>query len=286
MKHSFLKGNYSKGFLFTIAVILFASTLTIYSQGYANVNFSAERSILSSAKPINVLLLNDDLAFDVLSLLRMRVDVNKSYPNEVLLSGDFLSSRDISAEFSDYSSFLSNTFFSRALGSESVDLSGLEGGKGELYFGNAVQLDYNYSNNLFLFPTSGSVDKIDINLTFPGVVSSVVWSSSAGVVPLTINYQDDLNRFAISTYISRSSLSSLKINTADGNMWVYLGSVTRNGYTKSSAVAIVPQQNQKLRYSMRTKYSSDAMLLPLKANAILSVNRDNVDSNAFLTIER
>ncbi len=286
MKHSLLKSSYSKGFLFTIAVILFASTLTIYAQSYANVNFSAERSIISSARPVNVLLLNDDLAFDVLSLLRMSVDVNKSYPDEAQISGDFLSSRDISGEFTDYASFLSATFFSRSLGSEVIDLSAFEDGKAELLFGDFAQLDYNYSNNLFLFPLSGSLDRIDINLMIPGEVSSVVWSPSGGAIPVYINYQGDAGRESISGLISGTDISSLKINTVDGNTWVYLGLVTLNGYAKSSSIAIVPQENQKLRYSVRARYSSGSVLLPLKANAILRVNRDSVDSNAFLTIER
>jgi len=286
MSYNYNKPGFSRGFLFTIAVILFASTLVIFAQSYANVNFSEERSVILAAKPANVLLLGDDLAFDVLSLLRMNIDVNKSYPNEVQFSGDFLSSRDISAEFSNYSTFLSTIFFSRSLGSESLDLSNMEGSKGELFFGNSVQLDYNYSNNIFLFPYSTSLQLLDINLTLPGTVSSISWSPSVGVVPITINYQDDYNRYSVSSSISRSALSSLQINYADANVFVYLGGVTLNGYTKNSAMAIVPWQGEKIRYSVKAKYSSEEVLLPVKANALLSINRDSVDSNTFIILQR
>jgi len=285
---NFLKSHpvSSKGFLFTIAVILFASTLTIYAQSYSSVNFAAERSIISSAKPLNVLLLNDDLAFDVLKLFRLSIDVNNSSPNDVLIFGDFLSSRDVSTEFSNYSSFLTSTFFSRSHGTESLNVGALTDGKGELLFGGSAQLDYNYGNNLFLFPTTGTLESIDLNINSPDDLSSIVWSPSAGGVELLINYLDDSNRFTISSSIAPDALSSLKILYADGNTWIYLGESTLNGYTKSSSVALVPKAGQKMRFSMRAKYSAGSVLLPVKANSVLSVRGDSVDSNSFLTIER
>ena len=277
----------AKGFLFTISVILFASTLVFYTQAYLATNSLSEMQIILSEKPVNALMLNDDISFDLIRILGINVDLNNVDSNRVIVSGGINLSSGIPAVLTNYADFLNNDFFSRVAGDQSVDLSNLNDGSAEVFFNDSLELDYNYLSGIYFYPKYGAVlESLDLNIHSSGDFLGFDWVGSSGSSPVTINYSDDSNSFSLSKTIDMNALSSLKIIYSDGNALVYLGKVGVLGSDYNSSLSIQPSSSKAISYSINAVYSGQSTFAPVLFNSIFSVRYSKVDVNSFIVLRK
>ncbi|MFA5126129.1 MAG: hypothetical protein WC462_03955 [archaeon] len=275
----------SKGFLFTISVILFASTLVFYVQTYSATNSLNERQIILSEKPVNALVLNDDISFDLIRILGINLDLNNSDSNRVIISGDVNLSSNIPGVLTDYESFLNNDFFPRVGGDQSIDLSNLNDGVGEVFFGNSLEFDYDYSSGIYLYPKDSAVlESLDLNVHSSGSFLDFDWNGSSGSQQVIINYSDDSNSISLVKSVDLNALSSLKILYSDCNAFVYFGEVDASGSDYNSSLSIQPCSSQAISYSINAVYSGQSDFVPVLFNSVFSVRYSKVDVNSFVVL--
>jgi hypothetical protein len=276
----------SKGFLFTISVIFFASTLIFYAQNYLFQTNASETYIISSAKPAAVLQLGDDLAFDIGRVLGIGIDSN-SASGRIVLSGTLAALPNMNDAINDYESFLGGVFFQRVGLNQSIDFSSLSDNSAELFFGNSIEFDYNYGSTITLLPRDNSIiSSLDLNLHSDGNLITYEFypGYSSPQIQLNLNYIDDGNSFNIVTLLGANSSSVLKLVYSDGNTLISLGRVTIGGSEKNSVVKISATPLRRMNYILAAGY--DANIVPVKWNAMLRSGYDKVDVNSFLTIKK
>jgi len=279
----------NRGFLFTISVIIFASTLVLYAQHFSDSVNSNERSIILASQPVNIFLLNDDLANGVASLLGLTVDINQSINSTVLISGVISQTPSISSAFLGYSSFLSGKFFPSIGGTHSLNLSNLSDGTAELFFGNNLEFDSGYTGHEIAFykKSGASIVSLDLNLHSSNSLQSIEWApnSSGQTLALNLNYSDDANSFSIHQNISVASLSSLRFVYSDGDSLLSLGAVSIGGVNKNSAMLFTAMPTQKVSYVLKGTFGNEK-IAPARFNSVLSSKLERVDSNSYLTLYR
>jgi len=262
---SFFTKKTAKGFLFTISVILFASTLVFFAQSFSSINGDLEKSVFLQLKPLQVVSMQDDISTDLLNLFDLSFDVNYGATKLISVSGIINYENTISADVDNYSSFLSSTFFPRLAGQESLSVSEINEGSFEAFFGTAVEFDYNYDSNTINFHNIGSastLESIDMNLFSEGTITSYSWSENAGDMEVEIYYYDDSNYLHFSKSLDSSESSSLTINYSNGSVVLYFGLVdTTNGNFK-----IVSSAPYKLEYNISCGYSGTPMISPVRSN--------------------
>lgn len=276
--------NKSKGFLFTISVILFASTLVFFAQSFSTTNNLMENAVFSNLSSVQISSIQDDLAFDLLKLSGLVIDVNYGSTKKVSISGTIDSSNTLGTDFSDYSSFLSETFFARTAGTETLDLSNISDGSFELFFGSSIEFDYNYdSNSIYLNSlTSLELEKIDLNFFSSGSITSYEWSEALGDTLVDINYYDDTNYLHFTKSINPSEESTLTISYSDGTVVIYLGAVNDN----NNSFAIESSTASKINYSFDSFFAGDDLITPLRANSIFSYSKEGISySNNIVLIK-
>jgi len=275
----------SRGFLFTISVILFASTLVFYAQTYSATNSLNEMQIILSEKPVNALVLNDDISFDLIRILGINVDLNNVDSNRVIISGDVNLGSNIPGVLTDYESFLNNDFFPRVGGDQSINLSNLNDGVGEVFFNNSLEFDYDYSSGIYLYPKNSVVlESLDLNVHSSGSFLDFDWNGSSGSQQVIINYSDDSNSISLVKSIDLNALSSLKILYSDCNAFVYFGEVDVSGSDHNSSLSIQPCSSQAISYSINAVYSGQSDFVPVLFNSIFSVRYSKVDVNSFVVL--
>lgn len=275
----------NKGFLFTIATIFFASTIVFFAQGFYESNLISEREIISSSMPINIVLLNEDIARSVSDLFGFEFDLN-SIERSVFVLGRMNPSSVENNSLSNFSSFVSSKYFPRIAFEESLDLSNLTDGKAEFFIGDELNLDYNYGNSLALFSNSSiPLNSIDLNIKTTGTLSSYEWVplGSDNNFSFSINYSDDSNSIILNGSIGRESASYLKLIYPDGNTFLRFGKVNYLDSEYNSAFVIESKPDQVINYMLKNTYSN-VNVYPLKINSILKVKSANIDSNTTLTL--
>ncbi|OQA31283.1 MAG: hypothetical protein BWY55_00561 [archaeon ADurb.Bin336] len=275
----------NKGFLFTISIIFFASTLVFFTQGFYDANVLMERKIISSQNALNVNQLNEDLAFDLGNLFGLRFDVN-SIEGSVLIEGKISSSSNEISSLNDWNSFLNNNYFNRSFYNKSIDLSNLVDGKAEFFLGDNLNMDYNYGNSIALFSSKPIViESIDLNIKSSGSLVSYNWVKSSGEnnFGVSIIYSNDYNRISITDSISNNSYSYLELIYPDGVEVIEFGGVNYNGVNYNSAFVLNTISNKVIDYKVKVDYV-DVYLYPIKINSILRVNSDRFNSNSFLKL--
>ena len=271
----------SKGFLFTLAVVLFASTIVLFSQTFSNFNVDRERSVLISSKTLIQPFFNDDISYDLMTIIGLNIETqNESNYVVVKLSGNLPQSFDVGQKLSDYNSFLNNTFFSFVQGTQTIDLTNIQDGSVEMFLGDEFNFSYDYDNNFISFsPVSSTLNSIDLNLDFAGDLSSIDWLPVAGSIPLTLNYSDDSNTFSLSESISATSASTLILFYSDSNISIVFGDT---GTTNS--VNIDSNSSSILTYSLGLNYNYDLNYLPMVFNSYATITDTRIDSNAMLKV--
>lgn len=274
-----------KGFLFTISVIFFASTLIFFTQGFYDSNMLMEKRIISSQNPLNIVQLNEDLAFDLSNLFGLSFDAN-SIEKSVLIGGRISSSSKEISSLNSWNSFLSSSYFQRSVYSKSIDLSNLVDGKAEFFLGENLNLDYNYGNSISLFSSkSPLIESIDLNIKSSGSLVSYEWVNSTGAsnFEVSLSYYNDYNRISIIDSIDNNSYSYLRLVYSDGEELIEFGGVNYLGIDYNSAFVLNTINDKVIEYKLKVDYV-DACLYPIKINSILSVNSDKFDSNTFLKL--
>lgn len=277
--------NNKKGFLFTISAIFFASTLVFFAQGFYESNLSMEKKIISSSLPVNLVYLNEDIAFDLKDILGVSFDIN-SAEKSVAIDGVMSSSSSVNGALDSYASFVDTVFFPRSVFSKSLDLSKLTDGKAEFYLGNRLKADYNYGNSVALYSSPTCPLKyIDLNIQTSGTMVSYEWvkSDQGTTIPVSISYADDSNSLIFTDYVGRDFASYLKFVYSDGNTFVRFGRMNYLGADYNSMFEIESKQDQEIIYTLKAGYS-DCNLYPLRLNSVLSVSSAGIDSNTALSL--
>lgn len=278
-----------RGFLFTISIIMFASTLVFFAQTYVSMNASNESAISSSAKNLNALILDDSISYDLSRLFDVSLDANRGTAATVFASGSISSSPGISSALSSYESVLNTKLFPLLSGSKFIDFSNLKDGKAEAFYGGSFEFDYDYSANAVdVFPLkSSTLSRLDLNIRAYNDLNHLVWLSDpvAGESPASVylNYFDDSNFFSYSPkQINPNALYALVLVYPDSNIYLYFGAV---GGLANSAVMIYGPNGQRVDYSIKATYS-DANVFPVVWNSVLRYSDSSLDSNAMITVRK
>lgn len=285
-KHNSSKIFSKKGFLFTISVILFASTLVIFAQSYSQINSKSEEQIIVSTKPFGVLMMNDDISFDLERLFGLSLDFNSSNPQLLTISGVIDPSAGVIASLTDYESLLNETLFPRVVGNQSIDLSLMKSGNSIMTLGDNLIFDYNYGNNVEFISIDKSITSLDLDLRSTGGEVSYEWiSKSSGEVPVGIKYSNDSNGFYLVETLDANSVSTLMIFSPDGNVLVDFGKIAYGGVDYNSSFRLSVLNENELTYSFDTNYPVSNPF-PIKMNATISNSQEKIDSNSVLILQR
>ncbi len=274
--------NKSKGFLFTISVILFASTLVFFAQSFSITNNLVENTVFSKFSPMQVVQLGDDLAFDFLRISELALDVNYASSSKVSISGTINPPSTLATDFDNYSYFLSDTFFPRGAGTETLNLSNTSDGDIELFFGSVLEFDYNYDVNAIYLVNlvDAEMSEIDLNFFSSGSIVDYSWSESAGSMVVDINYYDDTNYLHFTKSFDPEAESTLTINYADGSVIIYFGLVN----STNSSFAIESSTPNKIDYSFDSFFAGTYLMTPIRANALFSYSRTGINYSNDLVL--
>jgi hypothetical protein len=288
IKSALFRNFFSKrGFLFTISVILFSSTLIFYAQNFSDRNSSSEYQIVLASGQLNSVQLVDDISFDIVRLFGVSIDTNdeSSSASVVKISGNISNQPNNLDSLNYYENFVNSSFFPRVAGDETIYLSNLKDGSAEYFIGKSLEFDNNYSSlNVALYPkASVALQRIDINLRANGDLNWVIFSESTGSVQLNFIYVDDSNTFSITKNISPTSLSSLTLGYLDSNYSINFGSIATD---RNSSVLVQTNSLHPLSYSLVAYYSSQLDLDPVLINAYLHTSHSKSDTNSMLYLRK
>ncbi|MCX6803179.1 MAG: hypothetical protein NTY48_01260 [Candidatus Diapherotrites archaeon] len=274
-----------KGFLFTISVILFASTLVFFVQTSLSFNETNERTIILAAKPLSTAMLNDNISFSIGRILKHNFDINGGAISDITITGQINHPSDLNQALQSLKNAIDQNLLPLLFGSTTIDFSNITDGNAEAIFGKEAEFDYDYSSpKITIHPTaSATLSKIDLNLFVQNDLNRIEWSAGpeSGTTTLQINYYDDSNYFNTTTQVNPSLASTLVLFYDDGNITLSFGSVEG----VNSSVRIQPTITQKIDYKMKTFYSS-ADVFPARWNAKIRTTYPGFDSNAYFVIAK
>ena len=256
----------NKAFLFTITVIIFASTLIVMTQLFANYNLNYERTVLSSYKTSLQPFLNDDISFDLSRILDLTLDVNSSTTDiNFTLSSSISKDFVFSQKLSDYNNFLNNKYFPNTLGTQSINFNTSDATL-ELLFGSDYEYKYNYDANIIDFiSTTDTLSSVDINLDLASIdLNQIIQPSPSGSSRASIFYTDDQNSFS-ANYTFNPSINNeiIFIYNNDYNISVQFGNTSSNNSFKIDSNA-----PGELGYTLKFNYLFDSNSLPIRYNKI------------------
>ena len=280
--NNFFKENKTRGFLFTISVVFFASTLLIYAQMFSSNTSIHEKGISSSDKFFAQPFANDDLAFDLLRINGLSIDLNKSDTLGITLSGVVSPEYDLSQMLLDYNSFINNTFLST--GSE-LDMENLLDGDVEVNFGNEFVLVNDYDKNNFSFTSSGeTLNLVDLNINYSGSdMNNITYPSPepSGSSTFNLNYIDDTIVISKSYTFDPTVSNVIRIEyNDDSNIEIVFGLTSA-----SNSLLIDSNSRNKLSFDLMLNYSYSASNLEVYFPAVLHYARQGIDSNSFLKLK-
>jgi hypothetical protein len=285
MKRNIFSFFSDKGFLFTISVILFASTLVFFTMSYANNNVSDERMIITSLFSSVPNFLADNISSNVLSILDFDTSVTPAASSAKIRVRDSLNKRNnVALTLLDYNSFLYSVSFARNLGVESIDFSSMTDNSYEVLYGDEFVYSNNYSNNTVLFyPLNASLpSSIDINLYSVSDLNSIEWVKTAGSTPVVITYFDDSNYFTLVDSVDLSSTSSLILIYDDSNTGLFLGSST----SPNETVRIDSNSSNYVEYIIDLNYSLSKTSLPIDLNLLTTYAGSNTTISSLVGISK
>jgi len=275
-----------KGFLFTISVIIFASTLLLYTQSFATTQILERKYVTDFSRHTAEPFINDDLSSDIGRILGLSVDLNYSTDFNLIISDTVPKRFSLVPALTNYDAFLDQNFFPRINGTNSLDLSGITDGKVELFFGEEFRYDYNYDVNAasFLSFNSSSLARIDLNVVVDDLNASTDINrftyTSAGSTPLKFSFFDDANFFSFDGNINPAAANTLTLYFDDSSATV----ITFGLVSGSSNSFMIDSNTQNITtFTARVSYTGvDANYVPVYFNAVLRQNNSSYDSNASL----
>ena len=278
---NYSKSGFSKkGFLFTISVIFFASTLLIFAQTYSNQNVKREVKIIDSFNTSLPSFIVDDVSFDLQRLLDTSFTINYGDGNiSILLNDSFPKSSNLQAKIADYDSFLSTDYFSNVKGNLGINLVDINDGDFTTSLGSYFDFNHDYSIDVINFNSTQTLKSIDLNLDYYGNLVDYAWTANSGAIPIEILYEDDSNNFSISDSISNTAKSTLKLIYPDANVLFEFGLTSQN-----NSFRIDSNISNTFEYNILMKYLYDANYLPMNTTATISYNESDIDVNSFLRL--
>ncbi|MDD3084255.1 MAG: hypothetical protein PHP82_04495 [Candidatus ainarchaeum sp.] len=270
----------NKGFFFTISIILFASTIVIFAQTYANNDIDRETRILSNYAVLSQTILNNNLGNNLKRIVDFDLQLGFEEEKIIVVIKDFLPKKiNISQAINDYEVFLENDFFPNVSGSKSVDFSNLKDGSFEVFFGDLFVYDIDYILNKTSFNSNNSLISTDLNLFSMDDLNYYEWSPSVGSVDLNINYFDNSNFFQIFDNISSSEESVLNLVYYDSNIILVFGRTTNN-----NSFFIDSNSSNRIDFKLKFEYDFDSNNIPVWANGLFNYSSGNVSSSSMLKI--
>jgi len=271
-----------KAFLFTISVMIFASTLIILAQLYSNYNLNYERTILLSYKTTIVPFVVDDIGFDITRLLDLGLDINQS-PSDIniFISGSVSKGYNFEQKLADYNNFLQTKYFPNVAGNQSI-LFNTSDGVLELLFGSDYEYKYDFDNNIVEFVSNeDSLILIDLNLDLVSTdLNRIEQPSPSGAARFNVIYNDDQNYFVASyNFDPEASNELIFVYNNDYNVSVEFGNITNNNSLKIDSNA-----TGELTFYMKLNYLFDSTSLPVRYNVVVSQSTAVLDSNSFVKI--
>ncbi len=282
---TFKLNHKSRGFLFTISIILFASTLLFFAQTYANNNSVNEKQIILSSKAVFVPNLIDDVSYDLLRVFGLSIYADG---NGVLeFNGSVSGSLNYSSIISSYSDFISNKVFPSNAWVESTDLTSLSDGAAEINTGANYVFRNNYSAKSVVFAPKngyGELSSIDLNIRAGKDLNYYLWTAGPviGSSSVNFNFSGDSNAFLVSELLDLNSASSIVlVFSDDSNMLVTFGTVSTG---EDAGVEIFTNSTEKIDYSLRVKLLEKIM--PVEWNSWIKISDARFDSNSLIAIYR
>lgn len=273
----------SKGFLFTISIIMFASTLLFFAQTYSTNNALNEKQVIISSKPVFVHGLIDDISFDLLRLFDTSIQADGN--GIILITGSVSGDMDYSSILSLYSTHLADNLFPSAAWVESVDLSALSDGSAEINFGDNYIFKNNYSaKSIMLLPRDGfgGLSSIDLNISAGQDLNSYAWTSGpvAGGSTMNFSFIGDSNSFSLSEELDLNSVSTLVLFfDGDSNITITFGQVSTG---EDAGIEFFTSSTERIEYSLGVDIPDNIM--PVEWNSLIEISGDKFDSNSLIPI--
>ena len=265
-----------KGFLFTISVILFASTMVIFAQIYSGNNIGRENRILSNYAVLSQPFLVDNIANNIKRIVDFDFEISFVGDHVNIQVEDFLpKNSSITQNISDYNSFLADDFFKKISGTNLVDFSSLTDGSIELIFNDLIVYNILYDSNEAFFVSDSTLNQIDLNLFVRDDLNYFEWNSVSGDLELTVRYFDDSNYFSISESISSSESSSLNLVYEDSNVLITF--MSDSNYFRIDS-------QKRVDFEISFLFDFDSNILPTWFNGSIQNSLRNFDSNSVLKI--
>ncbi|MEK6958726.1 MAG: hypothetical protein AABW59_01635 [archaeon] len=273
-----------KGFLFTISVIFFASTLVIFSQTYLSDNILREKLVLNNEKAGVQPFVSDDVACDIYRIVGLDFDARANpVLGKVYLSFHDYIPKDVyvPSAVSSYSAFLDANYFPRVAGDTSLDVSNLSDGTVEIFFNQIFGYYYNSTEReAKIFQDNGAaLTRIDLNIDVSNDLNGFEWiTSNTGSVAVNIFYSDDSNSADFTTTINPLQESRLRLKYLDGNVDIVLGYVS----SKTNSFAVDSNTPASIEYDLILEYSSSPSSLPIAFNSRMDYSNPIMDANTFV----
>jgi hypothetical protein len=265
-----------KGFLFTISIIIFASTLVIFSQLYSSNDVGKENNILLGYSVLNQPLLNENISSNLKQILGF--DITNSFEKDIVVINidDYLPKEySVSQLMSDYEYFLTNNFFVNVAGTKTINLDNLKDGSAEILFDNS-SYTINYDSNKTIF-FSNDINSINLDFSMRDYLLYYDFDSSSGDINLVISYNDFNNNFLINDNISVSEESLLNLVFSDANIQIIIGSPANN-------IIIDSNSSNKLSFELSIKKNFFEKVFPIWFNGFLNYSLNNFSSNSKIKI--
>ncbi len=270
----------SKGFFFTISIILFATTLVFYSQMYSDFSVNRESYIINSYKLSFVPFIIDDISTDVLSI--MGIDFDKEFKEDsvyITISGEFPKT-NVSNNVINYKNFLDNNYFTKSIGQKNIDFSNLLNNNFIIDLsGNTFVYDYNNS----IIYLKNDFNYIDLNIFVStsdlNYYEYFFNSSEESNKFIRINYFDDTNSLIFPLQeIDTSDLSYLNLVYTDANILLTFGINNDNYFVFDSNI------ESEVKYYLLFENYFDNNIFRSNSNIIFNYKLEEVDVNSFIKI--
>ncbi len=277
-----------KGFFFTFAVILFASTLVFLTQDFSEKMVLDEKLIVQSYKPSVIPFINDDISFDLKRILDFdtTVDFNKT-DLTVNISDSLSKETDVSVTLNDYESFLNDYYFSRTQGTKSTDFSNLVDGAYEVLYGNSFTYSNNYDSDVAKFISNEEylVKEIDLNLSTDEILVGYSWIANYGEdtnAIVRIIYSSDTNNFEFIENFDPTEQAVLDLNFGLHSVDINFGLID----SVESSLMIDSDIDSKTDYDLVMVYSFDKNELPVNFNSTIDVSIPSIESSSLINLKK
>ncbi len=266
----------SKGFLFTVSIILFATTLVTYTQVYSESVSNREFLIIENYKSKIVPFLMDDISTDILSILNLNFDIGFVEDEVNIIINGELPVENVNESFSDYKLFLETIYFPRSSGEKSIDFSNVFEDNFEVNFStNNFVFDYNNSK-VYL---KKEFNLLDLNIFVIGSDLNTVESNfSSGDTPVSVNYFDDQNILNFSKNVNLDSVSYIKLVYEDNNILINIGLLDGNYFSLTSNI------DSKVKYNLKITNFFDNNFFNANSNVLFNYTSEKLDVNSFVKI--